>query len=476
MKRFGLGFGAVVVGVVVVGAVLVGVGLQDRRVALSPGPNSFVNADRPGLDAHNSPAVVAHPDRPEVLVVADRIDTPRFSCSVSISTNAGLTWRALPLPLPPGAPNCHGPDVAFDGSGDLLVLFGATGGRFNQPVGVWLQRITDPAGRGTPEGEAVPVAGGEAFHSRLVAAGDRVLVTWVQAQASAAEVPLGFPAPPNPVLVARSEDGGRTFSAPVQVSEDDRLVIQPTVILGPGGEVVVGALDLGEDRLDYQAEHQGQGGAPSDEPWRVVTWTSRDGGSRFEPAAVVADGLVAPRRIIVNLGPSPSFALDPERNRVYASWDAGRGDERDVFLAHSDDGGTTWSRPEPVSPRPSAQFLPAVGVAPGGRVDVVFYDRSGDPGDVMAEVVVASSWDGGASFVTSTVSDVAFDSSIGFGSAQGIPLLGSQLAVLSLDDRLHAFWADTSRGSTATNIQDLATAEVEVLPAAGPRWPLVVVG
>jgi hypothetical protein len=83
LKRFGLGFGAVVVGVVVVGAVLVGVGLQDRRVALSPGPNSFVNADRPGLDAHNSPAVVAHPDRPEVLVVADRIDTPRFSCSVS---------------------------------------------------------------------------------------------------------------------------------------------------------------------------------------------------------------------------------------------------------------------------------------------------------------------------------------------------------------------------------------------------------
>ncbi|CAN5665152.1 hypothetical protein BH20ACT1_BH20ACT1_09620 [soil metagenome] len=45
--------------------------------------NSFVNANRPGLDAHNSPAVVAHPDRPEVLVVADRIDTPRFSCSVS---------------------------------------------------------------------------------------------------------------------------------------------------------------------------------------------------------------------------------------------------------------------------------------------------------------------------------------------------------------------------------------------------------
>ncbi|MBW3612012.1 MAG: glycoside hydrolase [Actinobacteria bacterium] len=465
----------VLVPVVAVGAALVAavtVGLGDRPARLVAGPNRFVNADRPGIDAHNSPAVATHPTRPEVLVVADRIDTPRFSCSVSVSNNAGLTWRTLTVPLPPGAPNCHGPDVGFDGNGDLLLLTTATGGRFNQPVGVWLQRIVDPAGLGSPQAVAVPVAGSEAFHARLAVAGERVFVTWVQAQPGAAEVPLGFPPRPNPVLLARSDDGGRTFSAPARVGEDDRRAIRPTITVGAGDEVVVTALDLGDDVLDYQAEHQGQGGEPSDERWRIVAWVSEDGGSRFGPASVVADGLVPPERIIVNLAPGPSVARDATTGRLYVAWDAGRGDGREVFLAHSDDGGRMWSASIAIVPRPRAQFLPALAVAPDGRVDVVFYDRSADPADVMAEVVLASSWDAGATFVVETISDVAFDSHIGFGSAQGIPQLGSQLAVSSREDRVLAFWADTRQGSVATNIQDLATTTVEVVPATGPRLPL----
>ncbi len=464
------------VGIVIAGVVLAVAGLADRPARLVAGSNHFVNADRPGIDAHNSPAVAAHPTRPEVLAVADRIDTPRFSCSVSLSTNAGLTWRVLDLPLPAGAPNCHGPDVGFDGNGDLLVLTTATGGRFNQPVGVWLQRIVDPAGGASVEEPALGVAGSEAFHARLAVAGQRVLVTWVQARPGAAEMPLGFPPPPNPVLLVHSDDGGRSFSAPVQVSEDARRVIRPTVTFGPGDEVVVVALDLGADDLDYQAEHQGQGGEPSDEPWRIVAWVSGDAGRRFGPASVVAEGLVPPRRLIVNLAPGPSVARDPSTGTLYATWDAGRGDGRDVFLARSDDGGVVWSPAIPIEPRPRGQFLPAVAVAPDGRVDVVFYDRSADPGDVLTEVVMASSWDGGTTFVAETISDAVFDSRIGFGSAQGLPLLGSQLAVLAREDHAHAFWADTRQGSVDTNIQDLATTTVEVVPAAGPRWTLVVLG
>lgn len=460
------------VAVAVTGVALVVLGVSPRPAALDPGATVVVNTDRPGIDAHNSPAVAVHPRRPEVMVAADRIDTPRFSCSIWRSTNAGVTWDPLHLPLAPGQANCHGPDVAFTGGGDLLVLTTATGGRFNQPVGVRLQRFQE----GRAEGPPVPVAGPEAFHARLATDGERVLVSWVQAQPAAAEVPLGLPPPPNPILLARSDDGGRSFATPIQVSEDQRLVIQPTVLAGPGDRVVVGALDLGADRFDYEAHHGGQGGPPSDEPWRVVSWTSEDPGATFGPAAVVADGLVPPTRLIVNLGPTPGFAHHAGSGRVYAVWDAGRDDARDVYLAHSDDAGTTWSAARRILPRPGAQNLPAVAVAPDGRVDVVFYDRSSDPDDVMAEVTLASSWDGGASFSSTTVSDTAFDPRIGFASAQDLPQLGSQLAVVARDDRALAFWADTTRGSVATNLQDLAMATVEVTPEAGPRWPLVVVG
>jgi len=470
--RRGAGLAVSAAAGIAAGVVVVAVGLLwDRPGGLRPRPTVIVNTDRPGLSAHNSPAVARHPTRPGTVVVADRIDLPRFGCSVSVSSTDGASWRPLPLPLPAEAPNCFAPDVAFDADGELLVLYTATGGRFNQPLGVWLQRYQGEA----PSGPAVRVAGPVAFHARLAVAGRRAAVAWVQASPGAAERPLGWEAGPNPILLARSDDGGRTFSGPVTVSEPERRVVQPSVLLGAGDDVVVGALDLGDDVDDYEARHMGQGGAPSDARWRVVAWRST-GGRPFGPAAVVADDLVPPARIIVNLAPAPGFARDPGTGRLYATWDAGRGDGRDVSLSRSDDGGTTWSPAVAVAPGPGAQHLPAVDVAPGGRVDVAFYDRRRDPGDVMAEAVLATSGDGGRTFATTTVSDRAFDTRIGFGGFQGIPLLGSHLAVLSGTDQALAFWSDTSGGTETTGNQDLAVGGVEVSGAGGLRWALVVAG
>ncbi|HWB71690.1 MAG TPA: sialidase family protein [Egibacteraceae bacterium] len=461
---------AAVLCVLGVGAVLFGLG--DRPAQLRGQVNDFVNIDRPGLNAHNSPAVAAHPSRPEVVALADRIDTPRFSCSLALSSTGGVTWQPVALPLAAAAPNCFWPDVAFTGDGDLLVLYTATGGRFNLPVGVWLQRLEVRDGAATA-GPPVRVAGPLAFHARLATDGPRVFVAWVQAGPATADKPLGFAPAPNPILLARSADAGATFARPVQVSEDERLVAQPTVLVGPGGQVLVGALDLGDDVLDYEARHQGRGGPPDDGRWRIAAWSSSDGGATFGDAAVVADDLVIPARIVVDLAPAPGFARDTASGRIYATWDAGRGDDRDVFLAWSDDAGVTWSAPTRVAPRPRGQLLPTLGVSPDGRIDVLFYDRTNDPADVMTEVTLASSWDDGQSFATATVSDRPFDSGIGLGSLQGMPTLGSQLAVLSRPRQALAFWADTRQGTVSTNVQDLAVAMVDVRPPADAR-PWVV--
>ncbi|MDQ2826138.1 MAG: glycoside hydrolase, partial [Actinomycetota bacterium] len=377
--------------------------------------------------------------------------------------------RQLAMPLPADAPNCHQPDVAYDASGRLLVLYTATGGRHNQPVGIWLQRFDGEA----PAGPAVRVGPAEAFHAHMAVDGERVWVAWVQVD-GAAELPLGFTSTPGPLRVARSDDGGTTFTAPVTVGEPGRRVVQPTPVALGGNRVVVGALDLVDDVADYEAAHEGQGGPPSNDPWRVVTWTSTDGGATFAPAVTVAGDLVAPQRIIVNLAPAPSFARDPSRDgRLYASWDAGRDDGRDVFLARSDDAGATWSRPAAVAPRPGGQFLPAVGVSPDGRVDVVFYDRSADPEDHAARVAMASSSNGGRTFRTAAISGPPFDTRIGFASLQNILVLGSRLAVLSAPGQARAFWADTSRGTVDDNVADLATVSVDVTGAR--RRPVLIV-
>jgi hypothetical protein len=453
------------------GLVLMVLGFQPETARLRPARPDFVNTDRPGINAHNSPSVAVDPGQPSVVVLADRIDTPRFACSVSISTTGGDSWKLLPLPLALDAPNCHQPDVAYTSPDHLVVLYTATGGRFNQPVGVWLQRYSGDATDGPP----VRVAPAEAFHARMAVDGPRVWVTWVQAD-GAADKPLGFAATPAPVRLARSVDGGATFSAAVTVSEGRRAVQPSPVALG-GGRVVVGAYDLAGDFSDYEARHGGQGGPAPEDRWRVVSWISTDEGATFGPPVTVADQVEAPARIIVNLAPAPSFAADPRRNgRIYAAWDAGRGDGRDVFLARSDDAGATWAAPVAVAPRPKGQFLPAVAVSPEGRVDVVFYDRSADVEDVRAQVTLASSSDGGRTFRTATVSEAPFDTRIGFGSLQGIPVLGSRLAVLSETDRALAFWSDTSRGTIDDNVQDLAGVIVEVETAGRRRPALMILG
>jgi len=457
----------------VAGFVLAAFGVSARPPELKASAQAFFNFDPPiEINAHNSPAVASDPALPRTVAMVDRIDTPMFSCSISLSRDLGENWKPVGLPLPAEAPNCFWPDVGFDDDGRMLVLYTATGGPNNLPVGVWLQRFDAAA----PDGPPVKVAGSLAFQAHMAVAGSRVLVAYVQATPDTVAKGLGFTSGPNPVMAARSNDGGRTFVAPVMVSEGNRRAVVPNVVLGPEGQAVVAALDLGQDVADYEATHGGQGGAPDNHPWSIVAFRSENGGASFAPATAVATRLVPPQRLIVNLAPVPGLARDPKTGRVYAAWDAGRGDRRDVFVASSGDNGNTWSKPVAVVRKDGTQTLPAVDVAPDGRVDVVYYDRSRDPADIRTEVAMASSWDEGVTFTAAIVSDREFDSRLGYGSAQGIPVLSSQLAVLSAPGRALTFWSDTRRATQDDNATELAEAVVRTRQSAGRRWPVAVVG
>ena len=463
---------ALAIGLGLAGFVLLAFGVSAKPPKVEQSAQAFFNFDRPGINAHNSPAVAANPARPNTVAVVDRIDSPLFSCSVSVSTDQGDNWTPVTVPLPAEAPNCFWPDVGWDDDGKLLVLYTSTGGSNNLPVSVWLQRFDGT----TPDGPAVQVAGGGAYQSHMGVDGSNVLVAYVQTQPANVDKGIGLLPGANPIMAVRSSDGGRTFSAPITVSEPGRRVVLPNVELGPDGKGVVIALDLGEDVADYEATHNAQGGAPDNNRWAIVSYRTTNGGGSFSRVVAVARNLVIPQRIIVNLGPVPGLARDPGSGRLYASWDAGRGDARDVFVSTSGDDGATWTAPIPVVRREGTQNLPAVGVAPDGRVDVVFYDRSRDPEDRKTEVVLASSWDQGLTFTPATVSDRDFDSRFGYGAFQGIPVLSSQLAVLSAPGKALAFWADTRRATVDDSAMELALAVVDTKKTAGRRWPLAVAG
>ena len=461
--RSGLAIAAVVAGTVVAA-----LGLRGGDASLRPRPSQPVSeTPQQSINVNTSPVIAVDPRRPEVMAVAGRVDAPRLNCTVAVTTTGGEAWRPLDLPPAPGADNCFWPAVAFDADGNLLVLYTPTGGPFNLPTALWLQRFTSEL---QPDGPPSRVAGALTFQPRLAVEGRRVLVAWIAATEERATKFLGFGPPPNPIVLARSEDGGRTFAPPVTVSEPNRLAVQPTLLAGPGGQVVVGALDLVDDRSTYQTAHEGRPGPPPAGPWRLVLWRSGDGGATFGPAATVAEGVVPPQRVLIDLAPAPAFALDRTGRRMHAAWESGR----DVLLSRSDDAGATWSPPRRLGPAAGGQFLPTVAVAAGGRVDVAYYDRSRDPGDVLAEVVLASSSDGGGSFVSAVVSE-PFDSMVGSFNGDDV-MLGSHLALVAHTESTTVVWPDTTRGNRTTNIVDLVSATVEVREGAGARGPVVAGG
>jgi hypothetical protein len=463
-SRVGLAIGLAVAGVAV--ALF---GLRGAGPSLQPRSTEPVTSDpQLAINVNTSPVAAVDPRRPEVIVVAGRVDAPRLNCTVSVSETGGEAWRQLDLPPAPDAENCFWPAVAFDGDSNLLVLYTPTGGPFNLPTGLWLQRFTPAL---TADGPPVRVGGPLTFQPRLAVEGRRVLVAWIAENEDRADKFLGFSAPPNPLVVARSDDGGRTFTAPVTVGEPSRLAVQPTLLAGPDGQVFVGALDLAQDRSTYQTAHEGQPGPPPAGPWQVVLWRSTDGGATFGPAVTVEPGVVPRQRVLIDLAPAPAFAFDPVRNRIYAAWETAG----DVLLRRSDDAGASWSPPHRMGPVSGTQFLPGVGVAPDGRVDVAFYDRSRDPDDVQADLVLASSSDGGRSFTAEVISEQPFDSMVGSFNGDDV-MLGSHLAVVAGPGTTTVVWPDTARGNRTNNIVDLVSTTVQVRAGEGARVALVAGG
>src|SRR5437899_2263210 len=423
------------------------------RLQVKVGANALVNP--PGIiDANNSPTLVRNPQRSANLVVAQRVDRPRFSADIEWSGDGGTSWQATALPLPAGLDRPYAPDIAFGPDGTLYVLYVNLTGSGNVPDNLWLARSHDG---GASLDQPVRVTGRLTFQARLaVVPGDgAVVITWLQATDVGL---LRLSGPPSPVVAVRSTDGGHTFSQPVQVSDPQRSRVgAATPIVDDKGAVVVLYEDFKDDRRDFENLE----GPAWDGAFALVVTRSPDEGRSFGHGVEVDSNVLTTRRFLVVLPDFPSIAAGPD-GRLYAAWADGGGGHEEVLVRRSDDGGQTWGPRRQVKSAGdgTSQTLPRAAAAPGGRLDVVLLERFND-GRIHA--TLASSHDGGRAFENERLSSAPSDARVGPSSASYLGIdFGSRLGIVASEGGVDAAWTDTRNGTVDTGRQDIVFTHADV--------------
>lgn len=273
------------------------------------------------------------------------------------------------------------------------------------------------------------------------------------------------------IMFSRSTNGGMSFSTAIPLSARGlNQSSQPAT--GPDGEVYVTWVDMVSESLLLRRSADG---GQSFGPERVITARSPIGSSQGCPGRSLKGDIRASRR--------PAIAVDrsqgPHRGNVYVAFASdpdGLGpDVADIFLTRSIDGGSTWSVPARVNDDASKndQWAPFVAVAPDGTVGLTWYDRRLDDGNLLIDLFLAISRDGGASVEPNIrVTDSSFPVpplKPNFDPLGSVCYMGSYNFMVAREDAFYLVWTDNRMLSSGIPDPNIFFAKMPLESLSSPR-------
>ena len=273
------------------------------------------------------------------------------------------------------------------------------------------------------------------------------------------------------IEVVCSEDGGLTWSRPVQVSprvymrgEEEllqRVVQGSQPMVAPDGTLYVAWFD-----------------STTDGTWSGVgeIWvaTSKDQGRTFDQPRLVDKFLEVgfwPRSASFRLWGTgfPQMAIGTE-GEVYIAYVGHPSDNPedggDVFVVCSLDGGRTWQRRVRVNDDGSGrpQFFPSITVDPVGALHMIWGDTRNDPAELLYHIYYSCSEDQGETWeLNSRVSDFPSNPNFAFPRGQYI---GDCFAIKATKEDVYIAWADSRLGELGGLNQKIGFARKRLMPAA----------